>query len=40
MRKHAMEKGCSELQPDENDSFNEGDDLRGNSADNFRKRDL
>ena len=40
MRKHAMEKGCSELQPDENESFNEGDDLRGSSADNFRKRDL
>jgi len=41
MRKHAMEKGCSELQLDaEDESFNENEDFRGSSAENFRKKYL
>ena len=44
MKKHAMEKGCHDLVPEnDNDSLNEIEEFPGPvgiSAENFRKKDL
>lgn len=40
IRKHVIEKGCKDLEAEENDSFNEIEEFPGVSGDNFYKKDL
>ena len=40
MKKHAMEKGCNDLEVDENESYNEIEEFPGVSGENFYKKDL